>query len=49
MGNVGVQKYNCWTWYADWEWFEEESFIKDDSATPAPHGKEQGLCKALLL
>ncbi len=21
----------CWTWYDDWEWFNEESFIKDIS------------------
>ncbi len=24
------QKNGCWTWYDDWEWFNEESFIKDN-------------------
>jgi len=23
------KKNECWTWYADWEWFNEESFMKD--------------------
>lgn len=23
------KKNNCWTWYDDWEWFNEESFMKD--------------------
>jgi LmbE family N-acetylglucosaminyl deacetylase len=23
------EKNRCWTWYEDWEWFEEETFIKD--------------------
>lgn len=23
------KKHECWTWYADWEWFNEESFMKD--------------------
>lgn len=24
------QANNCWTWYADWHWPKEESFIKDE-------------------
>jgi hypothetical protein len=23
------KKNGCWTWYNDWEWFNEESFMKD--------------------
>ncbi|MEJ2684983.1 MAG: hypothetical protein P8Z71_11385, partial [Candidatus Sulfobium sp.] len=23
------KRHNCWTWYDDWEWFNEESFMKD--------------------
>lgn len=23
------KKNGCWTWYDDWEWFNEESFMKD--------------------
>jgi hypothetical protein len=23
------QKNGCWTWYQDWEWFDEEAFVKD--------------------
>lgn len=23
-------KNGCWTWYDDWKWFDEESFIKDN-------------------
>ncbi|MCF6147972.1 MAG: hypothetical protein E3K37_04855 [Candidatus Kuenenia sp.] len=23
-------KNNCWSWYSDWEWFNEESFRKDE-------------------
>ena len=23
------EKNRCWTWFGDWEWFEEEVFIKD--------------------
>lgn len=23
------KKYHCWTWYDDWEWFGQESFMKD--------------------
>lgn len=23
------KKNDCWTWYDDWEWFNEESFMKD--------------------
>lgn len=23
------QKNGCWTWYDDWVWFDQESFIKD--------------------
>jgi LmbE family N-acetylglucosaminyl deacetylase len=23
------QRHGCWTWYADFEWFNEESFIRD--------------------
>ena len=23
------KKNGCWTWYDDWKWFDEESFIKD--------------------
>jgi len=27
----GIYKRNgCWTWYDDWKWFDEESFIKDN-------------------
>ena len=32
IGNQAMdiyKKYNCWTWYDDWEWFHEESFMKD--------------------
>lgn len=25
------QKYNCWTWYPDWIWFEQESFVRFDT------------------
>ena len=24
-------KNKCWTWYSDWKWFKEESFIRDAS------------------
>jgi len=24
------KKNGCWTWYDDWKWFDEESFIKDN-------------------
>ena len=23
------KKNGCWTWYEDWEWFHEESFMKN--------------------
>lgn len=23
------RRYNCWTWFEDFEWFNEESFLKD--------------------
>ncbi|TVL99225.1 MAG: hypothetical protein CV087_18845 [Candidatus Brocadia sp. WS118] len=26
------KKNGCWTWYDDWEWFNEESFIEDKSS-----------------
>lgn len=32
LGNCIQSLYKgngCWTWYADWEWFNEESFMKD--------------------
>jgi hypothetical protein len=32
------QKNGCWTWYDDWKWFDEESFIKDNQP-------ENGVCK----
>jgi hypothetical protein len=30
-GNIKkiYQKNNCWTWYDDWEWFDNESFLRD--------------------
>ena len=35
------QRHGCWTWYADFGWFNEESFIRDDglkySATSRGH------------
>ena len=35
------KKHNCWTWYDDWEWFNEESFMKDtkhpDEVKPYGH------------
>lgn len=42
---VGVrdlyQRHGCWTWYADFDWLNEESFIRDDglkySATSRGH------------
>lgn len=27
------KKNRCWTWYDDWEWFNEESFMKDRPVT----------------
>jgi hypothetical protein len=24
------KKNNCWTWYDDWEWLDEESFIREE-------------------
>jgi hypothetical protein len=27
------KKNGCWTWYDDWEWFNEESFMKDRDYT----------------
>lgn len=27
------KKNGCWTWYGDWEWFNEESFMKDRDGT----------------
>jgi len=29
------QNNGCWTWYDDWEWFEEESFIRDSLSSNA--------------
>ena len=31
LGNslMSLSKKSCWTWYDDWEWFNEESFMKD--------------------
>ena len=26
---VLYQKNGCWTWYTDWQWLEEETFIRD--------------------
>jgi hypothetical protein len=23
------ERNNCWTWFTDWEWFNEESFVED--------------------
>ncbi len=25
------KKNGCWTWYDNWKWFNEESFIKDET------------------
>jgi hypothetical protein len=25
------QKYECWTWYADWQMFDQETFIKNET------------------
>lgn len=36
LGNYVMSLYkenNCWTWYDDWEWFNEESFMKDKNDT----------------
>ena len=30
------KKKGCWTWYDDWEWANEESFIKDRNYTDRP-------------
>lgn len=34
------KRNGCWTWYDDWEWFNEESFMKDGiyEETSAMHG-----------
>ena len=34
------KKNHCWTWYDDWEWFNEESFKKDRN--DADEGKDYG-------
>lgn len=26
------QKHKCWTWYDDWQWFEEETFLSKPAA-----------------
>ncbi|HQU31702.1 MAG: PIG-L family deacetylase [Planctomycetia bacterium] len=30
-------KNRCWTWYDDWEWFNEESFMEDKSSQERLH------------
>lgn len=27
------KKHNCWTWYSDYQWFKEESFMRDQQLT----------------
>ena len=45
MGQLLMQLYtnnNCWTWYSDYRWFNEEAFMKDkqeqDGITLQPQG-----------
>jgi len=33
------QRHDCWTWYADFEWFNEESFIHDDELKYSATGR----------
>lgn len=35
------RKNNCWTWYDNWEWFDEETFLRDkgSSAENAGYGR----------
>jgi LmbE family N-acetylglucosaminyl deacetylase len=33
------KRHDCWTWYADYEWFNEESFIRDDGLVYSATGR----------
>jgi LmbE family N-acetylglucosaminyl deacetylase len=33
------KRHDCWTWYADFEWFNEESFIRDDGLVYSATGR----------
>jgi len=42
------KRNGCWTWYDDWEWFKEESFIKDPNS-PTITKKYGNICPLNLM